>query len=203
MTAQQRLISIALELTLTANDPEIDERSRAALVRSAAARGTMTEELRELARGVHPAILSDGGLDGAIKSLAARCPIPTKIRGASRGNLSRSIEAAAYFVVAESLTNIARSSDAERVDISVTRSAAQIELSIRDDGVGGADPSKGSGLNGLADRVAAAGGEFALESPEGEGTRVTVELPVQSEPPEESERVAQQVSDSPFTNGAL
>lgn len=183
--AQQGLISVALELTLTANDPEIDERSRAVLLRSATALSTMTEELRELARGVHPAILTDGGLDGAIKSLAARCPIPTKIRGSSGGSLPRSVESAAYFVVAESLTNIARNSGATSVDIAVTRSATHIEISIRDDGVGAADPSKGSGLNGLADRVAAVGGEFALESPAGEGTRVTVEFPVHAESPAE------------------
>lgn len=201
--AQQGLISIALELTLTANDPEIDERSRVALVRSAAALGTMTEELRELARGVHPAILSDGGLDGAIKSLAARCPIPTKVRGSSGGTLPRSVESAAYFVVAESLTNIARSSGAKNVDISVTRAAAQIVLTIRDDGIGGADPSKGSGLHGLADRVAAVGGEFMLDSPSGEGTRVIVELPVQSEPAHESDDMAEQSMNSPFSNEAL
>ncbi len=176
--AQQGLVSIALDLALTANDPAIDERSRAALVRSAAALTTITEELRELARGVHPAILSDGGLDGAIKSLADRCPIPTKIRGSCDENLPRAVESAAYFVVAEALTNIARGSHAANVEISVTIADSKLALIVSDDGCGGADPSKGTGLHGLADRVDAVGGKFAIESPQGGGTRIFVELPV-------------------------
>lgn len=180
--AQQGIVSIALDLALTANDPVIDERPRAAMLRSAALLTNLTEELRELARGIHPAILTDGGLDGAIKSLADRCPIPTKIRGSCDGSLPRSVESAAYFVVAEALTNVARSSGAEFVDISVLRTDSKITLTVRDDGRGGADPSKGTGLRGLADRVAAVGGELAITSRHGDGTSIFVELPVLREP---------------------
>lgn len=179
--AQQRLISIALDLTLASNDPGIDEKSRSTLSQSATALADLTEELRDLARGIHPAIIVDKGLDGAIKSLSDRCPIPVRTSGSCGAGLTQSIEATAYFVVAEALTNIARSSRAGNVQIEIIRTTDELFLAIRDDGVGGADPSKGSGLNGLNERVATVGGSLRFESALGAGTEISASFPLATE----------------------
>jgi signal transduction histidine kinase len=135
-------------------------------------------ELRELARGIHPAALSERGLGPAVESLAARCPVPVEVDGMPAGRFASGIEAAAYFTVAEALTNVARYAGAQCATIrgAVERDALVVE--VRDDGVGGADASGGSGLTGLADRVRAQGGTLSVMSPPGTGTVVRAILPL-------------------------
>jgi signal transduction histidine kinase len=134
-------------------------------------------ELRELARGIHPAILTDQGLDGALRGLAARTPVPVNVIELPDERLPVAVETAAYFVIAEALTNVAKYADATAATVSVVRTDGHAVVEIRDDGVGGADPSGGSGLRGLSERVAALDGELELESPEGAGTTVRARLP--------------------------
>jgi signal transduction histidine kinase len=136
------------------------------------------EELRELARGIHPAVLSDRGLQGALEALAGRLPIPVELSEAPELRLPAPIEAAAYFVVAEALTNVVKYADASHAFVSVVRHNGHAIVEVRDDGVGGADPGRGSGLRGLADRVSALDGRLELESPLGEGTLLRAEIPV-------------------------
>jgi signal transduction histidine kinase len=136
------------------------------------------EELRELARGLHPAVLTDRGLTPALQSLANRSPFPVKVTGVPTLRLPEPIEAAVYYVVAESLTNAAKHSGATkgRVDLSATPKTVVVE--IRDNGSGGANLTDGSGLHGLVDRVEALGGELQLQSPAGGGTVIRAELPL-------------------------
>jgi signal transduction histidine kinase len=135
-------------------------------------------DLRELARGIHPAILTDGGLGPAIESLAIRSPVPVRIEELPKGRLPEAAEATSYFVVAECLTNVARYAEARTAVIrSVLREGA-LEIEVRDDGVGGADPSAGSGLRGLEDRVAAVGGRLEIASPLGGGTTIRAVIPI-------------------------
>jgi hypothetical protein len=135
-------------------------------------------ELEEFARGIHPATLTDHGLAAALCELVERSPLPTEIAAPSKRSPAP-IEAAAYFVCSEALANIAKYGNASRVRISVTREAERLIVEVVDDGVGGADPSGGSGLRGLADRVEALGGLLRVESPPGRGTRLVAELPVE------------------------
>ena len=136
-----------------------------------------TDELRELARGIHPAILSTGGLAPALKGLARRSPIPVELDLQTHDRLPERIEVTAYYVVAEALTNAAKHSQASAVHVCVAVADGALRLSITDDGVGGADPASGSGLIGLKDRVEAAGGTLTVESPPGKGTRLIAEFP--------------------------
>ena len=135
-------------------------------------------ELRELARGIHPAILSDRGLRAALEALAGRSPVPVELAGMPRGAAPAAVEAAAYFVIAEALTNVAKYAQATQARISVERANGHAVVEILDDGVGGADPDRGSGLRGLADRVAALDGSLSLRSPHGAGTVLRAEIPV-------------------------
>jgi len=177
--AQQRLVALSLTLRLAQSrlrkDPDGAERLMAGAQEELQ---LALEELRELARGIHPAVLSDRGLQGAIEALAGRVPIPVDLSDGPADRLPAPIEAAAYFVVAEALTNVARYAQATHARIDVTRDDGQVTVAIADDGVGGADPTKGSGLRGLADRVAALDGRLELESPPGEGTLLRAEIPV-------------------------
>jgi signal transduction histidine kinase len=134
-------------------------------------------DLRELARGLHPAILTDRGRAVALESLAGRAPLPVAITAALSPDLPEAIEAAAYYVVAEALTNVAKYARASgaRIDIAVDESRVVIE--VADDGVGGAEPREGGGLRGLADRVEALGGRLDVRSPGGEGTLLRAEIP--------------------------
>jgi signal transduction histidine kinase len=136
-----------------------------------------TSELRELARGIHPAVLSDGGLAPALRTLAKTSKLPVELEAAPRERFEQQIEAAAYFVVAEALTNVARYSGASSATVALTRDGDRLVVEVRDDGRGGADPQRGSGLRGLADRVAALDGTLELESPPGEGTVVRAVIP--------------------------
>ena len=179
--AQQRLLSLGLALQLARGElgaeangasellGEAEEELRAAL-----------DELRELARGIHPAILTDQGLAAALRSLAERCPVPVAISALPDDRLDESIEAAAYFLVSESLANCVKHAHASNVRISVLRRDGTAVVDIEDDGVGGADAGCGSGLRGLSDRVQALDGTLRIESPPGGGTQIHAEIPCES-----------------------
>ncbi len=137
-----------------------------------------TRELRELARGIHPAVLSDHGLEAAISGLADRSPVPVEILETPSKRLPTRVESATYFVVAEALTNIARYAQAESAQVRVARNGGAVEIEVRDDGVGGADAAVGTGLRGLEDRVTALDGELVVISPAGEGTTVRARIPL-------------------------
>ena len=137
----------------------------------------VTEELREISRGIHPAILTDAGLDDALKALARRSPVPVDLNVEFEGRFDPTLEATVYYVVAESITNAAKHARASRVSVRGGRRDGAIELEIRDDGVGGADPRGGSGLIGLRDRVDTLGGTISFASPAGAGTTISMQLP--------------------------
>jgi PAS domain S-box-containing protein len=177
--AQQRLVSISLSLRLAqgqleknpAAAQEVLEASREELARA-------LEELRELARGIHPAVLTDRGLEAALESLAARAPLPVEIEG-PQVSLPAAVEAAAYYVVSEALANVTKYAQASSVKVTVEQVNGRAHVEVADDGVGGADPGRGSGLRGLADRVASLNGKLAIDSPPGAGTRVRAEIPLE------------------------
>jgi signal transduction histidine kinase len=176
--AQQRLVSLALSLRVINSKLDSDpEGARTLLGETANELSEATAELRELARGLHPAVLSDRGLGPALEALADRAPVPVTLGEPPADRLPPAVESASYFVVAEALTNVARYAEATRAEVSVTRANGRIEVEVRDDGVGGADPHGGSGLRGLADRVAALDGRLEVISPEGEGTVVRAVIP--------------------------
>jgi signal transduction histidine kinase len=134
-------------------------------------------ELRELARGIHPAVLTDRGLEAAIRALAERAPIPVELTRLPEDRLPDSIEAAIYYLVAEAITNVAKYAHATRASVAVERSNGIASVVVSDDGVGGAEPGRGSGLVGLADRVEALGGRLRIDSPPARGTQVSAEIP--------------------------
>jgi len=136
------------------------------------------EELRELARGLHPAVLTDRGLEPALQSLANRAPFPVAIVGVPSHRLDEGVEAAVYYLAAESLTNAAKHADASEARVEITNANEEVVVTIRDNGSGGASAARGSGLRGLADRIEALGGRFVLESPSGGGTLVRATLPL-------------------------
>jgi PAS domain S-box-containing protein len=177
--AQQRLVavSISLRLALAKLDTTPDESER--LLAVAAEELTQAiEELRELARGIHPAILTDRGLAPALEALARRAPVRVDLRSELEGGrLPPPVEVAAYYVVSESLANVAKYAQATEVQVRVERRNGVARVEVADDGVGGADPSGGSGLRGLADRVEALDGRLGVESVPGAGTRVWAEIP--------------------------
>jgi len=136
------------------------------------------EELRELARGIHPAVLTEHGLAPALETLVGRAPIPVAVDANLDGRLPPPVEAAAFYVVSEALANVTKYADASAVEVRVGRANGYAVVEVADDGVGGADPARGSGLRGLADRVEALQGKLEIESRPGEGTRVRAEIPV-------------------------
>jgi signal transduction histidine kinase len=176
--AQQRLVSLALTLRLARKRLGGDSEGAGELIDEAMAElEDATNELRELARGIHPAVLSDRGLAAAVRALAGRAPLPVEVTVADEERMPAPVESAAYFVVAEALTNVARYAEAGSVQVDVERSNGRVTIEVRDDGVGGADPAAGSALRGLADRVAAVDGSLSVESPPGRGTTVRAEFP--------------------------
>jgi PAS domain S-box-containing protein len=175
--AQQRLVSLALSLRLAARRCADDPESHAAFERAGDELAQALEELRELARGIHPAILSDRGLEPAIQALAGRSQLPVEIAVGLDCRLPEPVEAAAYYVVAEALTNAAKYAGACEVRVEISRDNGSTYIEVTDDGVGGATARAGSGLRGLADRVEALGGRLALASPAGAGTTVLAEIP--------------------------
>jgi signal transduction histidine kinase len=179
--AQQQLVSLALNLRAAqATLPPELTAPRAELSRVVAGLTTVLDELREIARGIHPAILSEGGLGPALKTLARRSPIPVALDVQVAGRPPESVEVAAYYVVSETLTNAAKHAQASTVHASVAEADGSLVVSVRDDGVGGADPARGTGLVGLRDRVEALGGTMTVRSPEDEGTAIEVALPLDS-----------------------
>jgi signal transduction histidine kinase len=164
--AERRLAHVA-ELLTDGGKPLADVRAGLDMARA---------ELREFARGMHPVTLTEHGLQGAVRELAGRSPIPVAV-AVPAARFPPAVEAAAYFVCAESLTNVTKHAAASRVHLSITQASGRLTVVIADDGIGGADPSRSSGLRGLADRVEALGGSLAVDSPPGGGTRVMAELP--------------------------
>jgi signal transduction histidine kinase len=176
---QQRLVTLMLELQgasaavppqcleLVAQLSGVDAGLRAAF-----------DDLREISRGVHPAILSRGGLGPAIKSLARRCALPVEVELGGAERLPERVEVAAYYMVSEALANATKHAHASVAQVVLEVREGKLCLAIRDDGVGGADPTRGSGILGLTDRVEAMGGTIAVTSPRGEGTSVILELPL-------------------------
>ena len=175
--AQQRLVMLSLALAMArdraAADPELES-----LIESASkeAREALTE-LRELARGIHPAVLTETGLGGAIQALAERSPVPTTIIAVPDGRFPPAIEATAYFVVSEALANVAKHAMAGSAEVTIREQPGRLVVHVSDDGAGGARPEKGTGLRGLADRVASAGGVLRVDSPPGSGTRLEADIP--------------------------
>lgn len=178
--AQQRLVSLSLALRLARSrlSGETNPAAVAGLDEAAAELKTALVELRELARGIHPAILTEAGLGPAIDSLAARSTVPASVLAVPDRRLSPGVEATAYFVVSEALANVAKYASATQATIAAECPGESLRVEVADDGVGGADPGRGSGLRGLADRVAALGGSLAIESPMGGGTRVVATIPL-------------------------
>jgi signal transduction histidine kinase len=177
--AQQRLVTVALELNMVASRLENDPAAARQLLKTAQADlAHGLDELRELARGIHPVVLTERGLGAALDALAARAPVPVEITSLPDERLAGPVEAAMYYVVAESITNVAKYAHASGASVSVARSNGSATVTVADDGVGGADPGGGSGLRGLAARVEALNGRLDVESPVGGGTRIKAEIPL-------------------------
>jgi signal transduction histidine kinase len=176
--AQQRLVALTMSLRLIRARIDSDPQGAAEMLDEAMQElNAATRELRELARGIHPAVLSDRGLEAALNGLADRSPVPVEILETPPERLPAPVESATYFVIAEALTNVARYAEAESATVRVSRSDGTVEVEVRDDGVGGADPEAGSGLRGLADRVAALEGRLEVSGEDGEGTTVRARIP--------------------------
>jgi len=188
--AQQRFVSLSIMLNLARKTADPDSRTAALLDDALVELTAGLSELRELARGIHPAVLTQRGLAAGLDALAARAPFPVAISAELDGPLPPAVEAAAYFVVTEALTNVAKYAGASSAEVLVRRDEDRLVVEISDDGVGGADPSAGSGLTGLADRVAALGGRLEVRSGPSRGTVVRAEMPA-------SPRVAVRTAPSP------
>jgi signal transduction histidine kinase len=175
--AQQRLVKLSMDLGLArekmASDPEM---ARQLIAEAHEESKRAMAEIRDLARGIHPAVLTDRGLDAAISALAGRSPVPVTVDVCLSERLPETVESTAYFIVAEALTNIARHSQATEASVILKREGDILSIDIVDDGVGGADPIRGTGLNGLRDRLAAFDGTLTVNSPEGGPTRVHAEM---------------------------
>jgi len=178
--AQQRMVAVALTLSLAESRFGSDPAGAVELVSHARQEAQLAiKELRELARGIHPAVLSDHGLGAALEALASRAPVPVTVSGVPDDPLPHEVEVAAYFFTAEALTNVAKYARASEASVELTVECGLLRVQVCDDGVGGADPSTGSGLRGLHDRVDALDGRLELHSPPAGGTSVTVELPLE------------------------
>ena len=179
--AQQRLVSVSLALRLLRTRlRDAGDRNEAAIAASEEASGelkTAIEELRNLARGIHPAILTEAGLGAAITALAERSSVPASVTSLPDRRLPAAVEAAGYFVVSEALVNIAKYASATHANIAADFVGSSLRVEVGDDGVGGADPSRGTGIRGLEDRVGAVGGRLTVQSPAGQGTLVVAEIP--------------------------
>ncbi|MGW1889005.1 histidine kinase [Streptomyces sp. NPDC002004] len=182
--AQQRLVSMAMNLGLAkATLPDIPDDARKVIEEAHREAKEAIEELSSLVRGLHPAVLDDRGLDAALSGIAARAPLPVRLHVDLTQRAAPAVEAVAYFVVSEALANVAKHARATRADVDVVRvprpDGDVLRLVVTDDGVGGADPSRGSGLAGLTRRAASVDGTFRFSSPRGGPTVLTVELPCQ------------------------
>ena len=176
--AQQRLVSLSLAFRLAQSKLDSDpESAKEILARAGDDLSQALAELRELARGIHPAVLTDRGLTPALEALADRAPMPVEVQSSLERRLPEPVEAAAYYVVSEALANVVKYANALSVTVELARRDGTAVVEIRDDGVGGADPERGSGLRGLADRVEVLDGRLSVESRPGGGTRVRAEIP--------------------------
>jgi signal transduction histidine kinase len=175
--AQQRLIALSLSLSMLEGRLDGDADVRAGIGQARREIAASLTELREVARGIHPAVVTGHGLSVALEQLAARAPLPVELRVEVDERLPEAMEVAAYYVVAESLTNIAKHAQAEMARVVVVKEDGELVLEIVDDGIGGADSERGSGLRGLADRVEALNGRLLVWTPVGGGTRVRAEIP--------------------------
>jgi len=184
--AQQQLVALALQLRLARNKTT-DEESAKLIDGALEQLDQALSELRELARGIHPAILSDRGLDAAVRALAERQPLPTEIEYTVERKLESTVEATAYFVIAEGLANIGKYAGAELATVHVHEQDGMLEVEVKDDGCGGADASKGTGLHGLEERLRALDGTLTVESEPGEGTLLVARIPLSDEAPDEDE----------------
>jgi len=179
--AQQRLVSLSLQLRIAESQLAEDPAAAAALIAEASDELALgLEELRELARGLHPAILTDHGLMPAVEALATRATIPVDVNGLPPERLAEPIEAAAFYVVSEALANVAKYAAASHARVDLVRDDGLLVVEVADDGVGGANADGGTGLRGLADRVEALGGRLRVSSERGRGTTVRAELPLQA-----------------------
>ena len=175
--AQQRLVSMALKLRLARARVDGDAGTEELLATAAQELDAALEELRELARGIHPAVLSDRGLDAALEALASRSPVPVEVEATPGERFDEAVEAAAYYVVAEALTNVAKYASASRATVRAVRDNGHVVVEVADDGVGGADPARGSGLTGLADRLCSVDGRLEVMDARGGGTIVRADIP--------------------------
>jgi signal transduction histidine kinase len=175
--AQHRLVALSLQLSLLEEQLAGDSSATAQLERARGEIDTSLEELREIAQGIHPAVVSGHGLPVALEQLAARALVPVRLRVEIEARLPEAVEVAAYYLISEALANVGKYAQASLATVEVMRSNGQIRVEIIDDGIGGADTESGSGLRGLADRVETLGGRLRVWSPRGGGTRVRAEIP--------------------------
>jgi len=176
--AQQRLVSLAMNLGLARKTlRDIPPEAMQVIVEAHEEAQAAIDELRDLVRGLHPVVLEDRGLDAALSGIAARSPVPVRLDVSLPGRVSPTVEAVAYFTVSEALTNAAKHSKASRVDLRIRRLGDLLHITVTDDGVGGADASRGTGLTGLRKRAASVDGTLAITSPHGGPTTITMELP--------------------------
>ena len=176
--AQQRLVAMALNIRLARAKLNEDPLAAEELLATAGAElDSALEELRELARGIHPAVLTDRGLATALETLANRAPVPVELGELPDVRLPEAVELAAYFVVAEGLTNVAKYSEASHATVNVQRENGRVVVEVADDGIGGADPGRGTGLRGLSDRLAVLEGRLEVQSEPGHGTTITARIP--------------------------
>jgi len=181
--AQQRIVVLALKAQMLAESQAAQTAGLdAELLSLGVELDGVLEELRTLASGLHPTALSHGGLAPALKTLARRSPVPVVLDVRLPGGVAESVEVAAYYVVAETLTNTTKHAEASRIDVTVELRDGRLWVCVRDDGVGGADPARGSGLEGLKDRIEAFGGTMTLDSPSGGGTTLVAHLPLPEHP---------------------
>jgi signal transduction histidine kinase len=179
---QQQLVSLMLELrAAAASEPSEAGELRAQLARTAQGLTEMLEELREISRGIHPAILSEGGLERALRALARRSAVSVELDLHAEPRLPEHVEVAVYYVASEALTNAAKHAHASVVHVALDTPDGILQLAIRDDGIGGADLGRGSGLVGLSDRIEALGGTLQVSSPVGSGTTLLIEMPLESQ----------------------
>ena len=179
--AQQRLVSLALDLGVARHALDTDpERGRQLVEKAHEEAKAALKELRDLVRGIHPVILEDRGLDAALSAVVARCPVPVTLQVDLPRRPPAAVESAAYFVVSEALTNVASHSQATSAHVAIAPRGSRLLIEIRDDGIGGADAARGSGLAGLRERVEGMGGTIDVLSPPGGPTTLTVELPCAS-----------------------
>jgi len=174
---QQRLVSLAINLGMARSQVRTAEEARQAIADAHEEAKSALAELRDLIRGLHPAVLEDRGLDAALSGVAARMPIPVRLTVELPRRPAPVIEAVAYFVVSEGLANIVKHAQASQAEIVVSRAGDRLHIIVSDDGVGGADPARGTGLTGLAKRAASVDGTFDIDSPPGGPTLLTVDLP--------------------------